>query len=322
LLKQNINIMTFTQMEYIAAVEKFGSFVTAADKCNVTQPTLSMQIQKLEDELGVKIFDRNHHPIASTDIGAKIIAQVRNVLFEVTKVHEIIDTNRNSFSGVLTLGILPTLAPYILPKMLSQFLAKYPEVELQIFELPSRDITKQLKEDKLDFAIMGSPKSEKDFKVTPIFNEQFVAFLGDGHKLLAQRNVEVNDLDLSELWTLNDDHCMQLQDVNLLDSNGANYRNMSKLRYQTGTMNSLIKMVETNGGVTLIPELSLEDMYEHQLENIRYFGSPEPTREINIVHNKHFAKNKIVGAFIQLLTAQLPKAMLIKQKTTKIIIAD
>lgn len=314
--------MTFTQMEYIAAVEKYGSFVTAADKCNVTQPTLSMQIQKLEDELGVKIFDRNHHPIASTEIGTKIIAQVRNVLFEVTKVHEIIDTNRNSFSGVLTLGILPTLAPYLLPKMLSNFLANHPDVEMQIFELPSAAIAKQLKEDKLDFAIMGTPRSEKDFKVTPLFNEQFVAFLGDGHKLLAQRNVEVNDLDLTELWTLNDDHCMQLQDLNLCDSNGSNYRNMSKLRYQTGTMNSLIKMVETNGGLTLIPELSLEDMYEHQLENIRYFGSPEPTREISIVHNKHFAKNKIVGSFIQLLTDQLPKSMLIKPKKNKILIGE
>jgi LysR family transcriptional regulator, hydrogen peroxide-inducible genes activator len=312
--------MTITQMEYIAAVDKYGSFVTAAEKCNVTQPTLSMQIQKLEDELSVKIFDRNHHPIASTEMGAKIINQVRNVLFEVSKIHELIISKKEEFNGKLNLGILPTLAPYLLPKMLSSFLEKYPNVELQIFELTTDNIIKQLKEDKLDFGILATPLHDKELKESPIFYEQFVAYFGSDHKLLAKKSVAPSDLELKELWTLNDEHCMHFQAINLCDE-GSSTKNKTKtqLQYQTGTIQSLVKMVETNGGCTIIPELAIEDMYEHQLENIRYFSNPEPVREVSLVTNRYFVKSKLATAFIQQIAAQLPENMLISNKKRKIV---
>jgi LysR family transcriptional regulator, hydrogen peroxide-inducible genes activator len=306
--------MTITQMEYIVAVDKYGSFVTAAEKCNVTQPTLSMQIQKLEDELGVKLFDRNHHPIVTTESGTNIIAQVRTALYEVQKVYELIDTKNKEVRGKINLGIIPTLAPYLLPKMLSEFMEKYPEVELQIFELTTENILKQIKEDKLDFAILSTPLHDKEIKETPLFYEQFVAYLADGHPLLEKKTIKPTDLNVNELWTLNDEHCMHFQAINLCDDSKKTKKQNNQLQYQTGTIQSLVKMVEKNGGATIIPELSLEDFYEHQLENIRYFTSPEPVREVSMVCSRYFVKAKIANSFTQQMLQYLPENMLVKNK--------
>ncbi len=314
--------MTITQMEYIVAVDKYGSFVTAADKCNVTQPTLSMQIQKLEDEFGVKLFDRNHHPVITTKAGEEIIEQVKAVLFEVSKVHEIIGSKKESQKGTLNVAILPTLAPYVLPRMISEFMEKHPDLEINIQELTTDNITKLLKEEKIDFGILSTPLHDKDLKEIPMFYEQFVAYLGDKHQLLEQRKISPTDLDVKELWTLNDEHCMHFQVINLCDgdtskSNKAN----NTLQYQTGTIQSLVKMVEQNGGCTILPELCLEDFYEHQLENIRYFNEPEPLREVSLVHNRFFSKNKLATTFMQLVMKNIDPKMLAQPKKKSIILA-
>jgi LysR family transcriptional regulator, hydrogen peroxide-inducible genes activator len=310
--------MTITQMEYIVAVDKYGSFVTAAEKCNVTQPTLSMQIQKLEEEFGLKLFDRNHHPVVTTVVGVTIIEQVKNVLFEVNKVYEIIQQKNEGMKGKLNIAILPTLAPYILPKMLNEFMDRYPDVELQIFELTTENIMKLIKEEKLDFGILATPLHDKEIKETPIFYEQFVAYFSDNHKLLEHKKLNATDLDVSELWTLNDEHCMHFQAINLCEGNQSRTRNI-QLQYQTGTIQSLVKMVETNGGSTILPELCVEDFYEHQLENIRYFNSPEPVREVSLVHSRYFAKSKLASAFIQSMVKNIPDNMLVKSKKAKVM---
>jgi LysR family transcriptional regulator, hydrogen peroxide-inducible genes activator len=310
--------MTITQMQYIVAVDKFGSFVTAADECNVTQPTLSMQIQKLEDEFGFKIFDRNHHPVTTTVIGKSIIDQLKNVLFEVEKVHELLNEKKDGVKGSLKIAVLPTLAPYILPKMLKTFLNLYPNVEVEIYEYTTGQICSMIKEEKLDFGIMATPLHDKDLKEVPIFYEQFVAYLGKEHALLSKKQLLPTDLKLEELWTLNDEHCMHFQAINLCTS-GKGARVDLQLQYQTGSIQSLTKMVESNGGVTLLPELCLEDMYEGQLENMRYFKAPEPVREISLVHSRYFVKNKIAQTFIKMIAEQMPKKSLALSKTKKII---
>jgi LysR family transcriptional regulator, hydrogen peroxide-inducible genes activator len=305
-------------MEYIVAVDKYGSFVTAADKCNVTQPTLSMQIQKLEDEFGVKLFDRNHHPVATTLIGKQIIEQVRNVLFEVSKVKEIVDFKNDGSKGKLNIALLPTLAPYILPKMLNEFMDRFPEVELQIFELTTENISKLIKEEKIDFGILATPLHDKDLKETPIFYEQFVAYLADDHALLSKKIIAPTDLDINELWTLNDEHCMHFQAINLCEGKIRN-RDKLQLQYQTGTIQSLVKMVENNGGCTILPELCIEDFYEHQLENIRYFSAPEPVREVSLVHSRYFVKNKIASAFMQIMCKHIPASMQAKTRKKNVV---
>jgi LysR family transcriptional regulator, hydrogen peroxide-inducible genes activator len=313
--------MTITQMEYIVAVEKFGSFVTAAENCNVTQPTLSMQIQKLEDEFGIKLFDRNRHPVLPTTHGVLILDQVKKVLFEVNKVKELISAKAGADHGKLNVAILPTLAPYILPKMLNEFLEKFPDVEIQIFEQTTENIIKLLKEDKLDFAIMSTPLHDKELKETPIFYEQFVAYFSDGHALLKSKSINTLDLDISELWTLNDEHCMHFQAINLCEGdNNKTSKSKPQLQYQTGTIQSLVKMVENNGGCTVLPELCIEDFYEHQLENIRYFNSPEPVREVSIVYSRYFTKNKVASAFTQLIAKHIPEKMLATKPKKKIVL--
>jgi LysR family transcriptional regulator, hydrogen peroxide-inducible genes activator len=310
--------MTITQLEYVVAVDKYGSFVTAADKCSVTQPTLSMQIQKLEDEFGVKLFDRNHHPVATTEVGAQIIEQAKNVLFEVSKVKELVQSKNDESKGKLNIAILPTLAPYILPKMLNEFMERFPDVELQIFELTTENIIRLIKEEKIDFGVLATPLHNKDLKETPIFYEQFVAYLSDNHKLLDSKSILATELDINELWTLNDEHCMHFQAINLCEGNVRN-RDKVQLQYQTGTLQSLVKMVETNGGCTILPELCIEDFYEHQLENIRYFKSPEPVREVSLVHSRYFVKNKIANAFIQIVSKHIPEAMLAKTRKKNVV---
>ncbi len=310
--------MTITQMEYIVAVDKYGSFVTAADNCNVTQPTLSMQIQKLEDEFGLKLFDRNHHPIQTTTFGAQIIEQVKQVLFEVQKVYEIVNSKNDGTKGKLNIAILPTLAPYILPKMLSEFMERFPEIELQIFELTTENIIGLLKEEKLDFGILATPLHDKDLKEVPVFYEQFVAYFAEGHELLNGKSVVAGQLKLEELWTLNDEHCMHFQVINLCDGKTNRSRNV-QLQYQTGTIQSLVKMVENNGGVTVLPELCIEDFYENQLENIRYFKAPEPVREVSLVHSRYFSKTKLASAFIQMMSKHIPDKMLVKNKKMKVM---
>jgi LysR family transcriptional regulator, hydrogen peroxide-inducible genes activator len=301
--------MTITQMEYTVAVDKHGSFITAADKCHVTQPTLSMQIQKLEEELGIKIFDRNHHPIMVTEMGAEIIAQMRNALLEVGKVYQLLSNKKEEIKGKLNVGILPTIAPYLLPKILKTFFATYPDFQLQIFELHTEALVKRLKDDKLDLAIITTPLGEKELKETALYFEPYVAYLGNEHNLLQSKNIKPKQINGGELWTLNDEHCMQFQAMQLCDNSQNRNNSNVRLQYQTGTIASLVKMVENNGGVTIIPELCLEDFLEHQLENVRYFEEPQPVRQISYVTNKYFIKNKLAQAFIKHTLAQIPDSM-------------
>ncbi|MFM2385321.1 MAG: Morphology and auto-aggregation control protein [Bacteroidota bacterium] len=312
--------MTITQMEYTVAVGKHGSFITAAEKCNVTQPTLSMQIQKLEEELGVKIFDRNHHPIAVTDVGAQLIEQMKSALQETHKVFEIINDKKKENIGKLSVGILPSIAPTVLPKILRTFIKDFPDFELQLFEMHTEALIKRLKEDKLDIAIMSTPLGDKDLKETPLYFEPYVAYFSPGHPLLARRSVAANEISKSDLWTLNDEHCVAFQAVQLCNDDGeSNNGPTASLKIQSGSVASVIKLVESNGGATILPELFLEDFLEDQLENVRFFDEPTPVREVSMVTSKYFVKNKLAQAFINHTLDHVPDKMKAKGKKAKVL---
>jgi LysR family hydrogen peroxide-inducible transcriptional activator len=311
--------MTITQIEYTVAVGKFGSFVTAAEQCNVTQPTLSMQIQKLEEELGVKIFDRNHHPIAVTEVGQQLINQMKQTLLEVGKVYEIINDRKKDIAGKLSVGILPSIAPAVLPKILKSFFKTYPDFELQIFELHTEALIKRLKEDKIDIAIMSTPMGDKDLREVPLYYEPYVSYLSEGHQLLSGRLVHPKDIARAELWTLNDEHCMAFQAYQLCDGTTQKLGSTQMLQFQSGSVNSLVKLVENNGGATILPELFLEDFTENQLENVRFFEDPQPVREISMVTSKYFVKNRLAQAFVQHTLGQIPEKMKAKGKKQQIL---
>jgi LysR family transcriptional regulator, hydrogen peroxide-inducible genes activator len=313
--------MTITQMEYTVAVGKFGSFVTAAEQCNVTQPTLSMQIQKLEEELGVKIFDRNHHPIQVTEVGAQLIEQMKSALQETGKVYEIINEKKKEIVGRLSVGILPSVAPTILPKILKTFIKEFPDFELQLFEMHTESLIKRLKEDKLDIAIMATPLGDKDIKETALYYEPYVAYFSAEHSLLQKRAIDPQDISVSELWTLNDEHCMAFQSYQLCNDNGTTKSDgpTAALKIQSGSVSSVVKLVESNGGATILPELFLEDFIEDQLENVRYFNDPQPVREISMVTSKYFVKNKLAQAFINHTLSHIPDKMKAKQKNKTVL---
>jgi len=305
--------MTITQLEYIVAVDTYRSFVAAADKCFVTQPTLSMQVQKLEDTLGVKIFDRSKQPVTPTEIGIEIIAQARVMLSESEKIKEIITDRQKELSGELKVGIIPTIAPYILPKILHGFIEKYPQVKLVVWELTTEQIVSQLKLGVIDCGILSTPLRENTLTELPVFYENFVAYVSKNSKLSKKKNIVPDDIDMEEIWILNEGHCMREQVLNICQRRKST-QGFKHFEYNTGSVETLKRMVDQNDGATILPELALSDLTDKQLDKVRYFKSPEPAREVSIVIQRNFLKRRMIEALKNEILEFLPKRMKSKKK--------
>ncbi len=308
--------MTLVQLEYIVAVDTYRSFVNAAEKCFVTQPTLSMQIQKLEEFLNVKIFDRSKHPVIPTEIGSQIIDQARIVLQENKKIKEIISSQQQDIVGELRIGIIPTIAPYLLPKVIAAMLEKYPDLKLLIWEYTTEDIINHLKNGVIDCGILATPLVEPNITETPLYYETFVSYISKNSKLYKKKALDADDLEDENIWLLNEGHCMRTQVLNIC-RNTKNNR-LQALTYNTGSVETLIRMVDVNDGATLLPELALAELSAKQLNKVRYFKTPEPVREISLVTHKNFIKKRMLNAFREEILAIIPKQM--KQRKKKEII--
>lgn len=305
--------MTITQLEYIVAVDTYRSFVSAAEKCFVTQPTLSMQVQKLEDTLGVKLFDRSKQPVTPTEIGIEIIAQARILLSESEKIKEIISDRQKELSGELKVGIIPTIAPYILPKILHGFIQKYPQVKLIVWEQTTEQIIQQLKSGMIDCGILSTPLHEINLIEIPVFYENFVAYVSKNSKLSKKKNIVPDDIDMEELWILNEGHCMREQVLNICQRRKAT-QGFKHFEYNTGSVETLKRMVDQNNGATIVPELALTDLSDKQLDKVRYFKTPEPAREVSIVIQRNFLKRRIIEALKTEILDFLPKRMKSRKK--------
>ncbi|MGI4728576.1 MAG: hydrogen peroxide-inducible genes activator [Janthinobacterium lividum] len=305
--------MTLVQLEYIVAVDTYRSFVMAAQKCFVTQPTLSMQIQKLEEMLDVKLFDRSRQPIVPTEIGEKIIAQARNVLTENQKIRELIIDRKKELSGELKIGIIPTVSPYLLPKIINGFVEKYPLVKLLVWEKTTEEIIQQIKSGLLDCGLLSTPLHENNLVEIPLFYENFVAYVSENSVLADKKSIVPEDIDLDETWILNEGHCMRDQVLNICQRKNST-KSSQHFEYNTGSMETLKRMVDQNNGATILPELVLEDMTEKQLDRVRYFQSPEPVREISLITPKSFLKRKMIEALQKEIVDFIPKKMLDKKK--------
>lgn len=300
--------MTLVQLEYIVAVDTYRNFVVAAEKCFVTQPTLSMQVQKLEDTLGVKIFDRSKQPVIPTEIGAQIIQQARTVLAESAKLNEIIADYKNELAGELKIGVIPTIAPYLLPKIIVRFTEKYPKIQMMIWEYTTDQIVTNLKQGLLDCGILSTPVDDKSLKEIPLFYEGFVTYLSPSSELVKKKTISSEDINFDELWLLNEGHCMRNQVMNICHKKKMNpARNFE---YNTGSIETLKRMVDLDNGLTILPELSLTDMTVEQLERVRYFKSPEPVREISIVTHRNFVKRSAIAALEKEIREIIPEGML------------
>ncbi|TZF80899.1 LysR family transcriptional regulator [Pedobacter sp. BS3] len=300
--------MTLIQLEYIVAVDTYRSFVTAAEKCFVTQPTLSMQVQKLEDMLGVKLFDRSKQPVVPTEIGVEIISQARRILNESAKIKEIIAEHKGEIKGVLKVGVIPTIAPYLLPKIILNFIKKYPELQLQIWEYTTEEIVHQLKIGLLDCGILATPIGDASINEIPLFYETFVAYVSESSSLMKKKAITGKDINLNEIWLLNEGHCMRNQVINICRQQQS-AEQPRKFEYNTGSVETLKRMVDLNNGITILPELSLSDLSDKQLKRVRHFKAPEPVREISIITHRNFLKRTAIQALEQEIMGIVPKHM-------------
>lgn len=305
--------MTITQLEYIVAVDTYKSFVLAADKCFVTQPTLSMQIQKLEDVLGVKIFDRTRQPVVATEVGMEIISQARVMLAESYKIKEIITDRQKELTGELKIGIIPTIAPYLLPRIIGRFVEKYPQVKLIVWEQNTENIIQQLKLGVIDCGILSTPLRENSLTEIPVFYENFVAYVSKASKLYKKKNISAEDIDIEELWVLDEGHCMREQVLNICQRRKST-KGFQHFEYNTGSVDTLKRMVDQNDGATILPELALDDLSDKNLEKIRYFKSPEPAREVSIVIQRNFLKRRMIEALKNEILHFIPKKLRTKKK--------
>jgi len=307
--------MNLQQLEYIIAVDRYRHFVTAAEKCFVTQATLSMMIKKLEEELGARIFDRTKQPVVPTLIGEKIIAQAKIIIKEASRIREIVSEESGLMSGELRIGIIPTLAPYILPLFLKNFLSKYPDIKLQISELTTDEIIHRIKLNLLDAGILAIPLAESDLVEVPLFNEEFVIYSSQKAAGLKRKQLLPTDLDINSLWLIEEGHCLRNQVINLCDLK-LSERKIHRFDLSASSIETLKKVVELNEGVTVLPYLSLNDLSKEQMNNVRYFKPPAPVRKIGLVSFRYFVKEKLLDALKAEILNSVPADMLSERNKT------
>ncbi|MGB3183879.1 MAG: LysR substrate-binding domain-containing protein [Cyclobacteriaceae bacterium] len=299
--------MTITQLEYIIAVDTHRHFARAAEASFVTQPTLSMQIQKLEQELGVTIFDRSRQPVVPTDIGRRVIVQARQIVSESRKIKEIIEDEKKEVAGELRLGIIPTLAPYLLPLFIVSFIEKYPKVRIQVEELLTEQILIRLKQDQLDIGLMVTPSGDAGVIEQPIFYEEFYAYLSPRHPAFGQKAIQAETLDADDIWLLTEGHCFREQVLNICGHQGAGAH--GNFKYQSGSLEALRKIVDRQNGLTLLPELATMEMNDEAKTKLRPFTEPKPVREVSLVMHRSFLKRKLVEVLRQEIIESLPPAI-------------
>ena len=286
--------MTITQLQYVLAVAEHRNFTLAAEKCFVTQPTLSMQIQKIEEELNILIFDRSKKPIQLTDIGQKIVNQAKNIVNEAGKIKDIVEYQKGFIGGDFRLGIIPTIMPTILPMFLNNFIKKYPKVKLIIEELNTDEIILRLKNGHLDAAIAATPLEDEKIKEIVLYYEPFVVYVPENNNISAKTEIEISDLNLDEILLLQDGHCFRDGILNLCKNQDANSRNSFQL--ESGSFETLIKLADEGLGITLLPYLHTLDLNEKDRLKLRQFKEPKPAREVSLIYPKSELKIHIIDA--------------------------
>lgn len=309
--------MTLTQLTYIVALDRHKNFVQAAESCHVTQPTLSQQIQKLEDELGVQLFDRSQQPIRLTPIGELIVGQARVILRESERIQDLVSEDKGLVSGEVRLGIIPTLAPYLLPYFAGRLLEAHPQLTLKIEEKTTAQIVSDIEEGLLDVGILSTPLADSNLKRSVLFNEPFLIYASSSYPLLDKKKVDEKELSIADALLLNEGHCLREQALTLCrskkDGSGAD----SRLRFESGSLETLLGVVDQGGGFTFLPFLAKSHV-KHQ-ERIREFSLPVPTREISLVYSAHYKREGVKRAIVEAVQSGIPTEI---QKLKKDAIAN
>lgn len=297
--------MNLQQLDYIIAVDAHRHFAKAAEKTFVTQPTLSMMIQKLEEELGVRIFDRSKQPVVPTREGEEIIARAKQIMADVSRMREFAKQLKHEISGEMKLAVIPTLAPYLLPLFLKSFAEEHPLLKISIRELVTDEIINSLKNGDIDIGLLATPLNDPRLEEHPVFYEEFFAYVAASEKLSKKKYLLPKDIDLSKLWLLEEGHCLRNQMLDLCELKKKDSQS-DRLHYETGSIETLKNLVDHHQGITILPHLATLDLSKKQKEKIREFAHPKPVREISLVINKNFHRTSLLEALKSEIEKQLP----------------
>jgi LysR family hydrogen peroxide-inducible transcriptional activator len=309
---------SLTQLEYVLAVHKHGHFAKAAEACFVTQPTLSMQIQKLEDDLGVKIFDRSKKPILLTHIGKKLVSQMQAVLFEARKIESLIQQDKKgSKLGSLKVGVIPTVAPYLLPRLLPVCEELYSDLELVIRELQTDQIFTALENDEIDVGILATPSQmAKMFEFT-LYYEPFYVLCGKDHEYASLKKIKYQTLSMEDVWLLEEGHCLRNQVLDLC-STKKDRSGIRRYQFESGSLETLKNLVDLYGGYTLLPHLATEHIGERS--RVVPFERPIPAREIGLVYRREHYKSELIEALGEAILKCIPEELRrIRQKDLDVL---
>lgn len=310
-------MVSIVQLEYIVAVDSYRHFSTAAEKSFITQPTLSMQIKKMEEELGILIFDRSKQPVIPTDAGKAIIAQAREVLQQYKKIGGIAEDFKSTVSGELHVGIIPTLSSYLLPLFAGPFIRAFPKVKLHVQEYPTEHITELLKKDRLDVGILVTPLRDAAIEEKPLFYEEIQLYTHPDHDLAKKEDLQMDDITRPGLWLLTEGHCFRHQVLNLC-SYRPEKEEKSPFMFESGSLETLRKLVDVEGGFTLLPELATIDLPEDRQFQVKRFATPRPLREVSLVYSRHFAKQRLLDLLAVHVQEVIPP--MLKDKNRGIVV--
>lgn len=311
--------MTLTQLGYIVAVDKFKNFGLAAQNCHVTQPTLSMQIQKLEDEIGLILFDRSEQPVKTTKAGEHLIQQAKVILREASKFDELVLEEKDETRGEIRIGVIPTLAPYLMPLFIKDFIKQNPNLKIVIEELQTSQILQKLDDSELDLGLLVTPIEHVGLKSEALFYEPFLAYVSDRSPLSKQAKVDQKDLNSNDLWLLTDGHCFREQSL-LLCKNRKKTSDLNKnLLFESGSLETLKRMIDQETGFTLLPYLATTDLKNSK--KLKEFSAPVPSREVSLIYNNFFRKEKLKTNLIDTIQKHLPEGI-IRLASKKIHVVD
>lgn len=298
---------SFTQLEYVMAVHKYGHFAKAAEACHVTQPTLSMQIQKLESDLNIVIFDRSKKPILLTETGKKFVEQIQTILFEVKKIESIIQSSETSDTqGKLTLAVIPTIAPYLLPRLLPVMEKMHPSIELQISEMQTQHIIDALNNDEIDVGLLATPLNIAKIFEYPLYYEPFYVLTKKGQIFSDLKKIKYSALKMDEIWLLEEGHCMRNQILDICANKKE--KGVRKYHFESGNLETLKNIVNSYGGYTLLPELAIDSYGKNSV--IVPFERPIPAREIGLVYRREHYKSQLIELLAESILKSIPPELL------------
>ena len=301
--------MNIQQLEYVIAVDNFRHFAKASEVCCVTQPTLSMMIQKMEEELNVKIFDRSKHPVEPTAIGKQVIDQARISLMHVKRIKDIVENEQNIVEGVFKLGIIPTIAPYLVPAILEKQNSKCNNIELILKENTTNHLISDIQKGTTDGSLMAGPLNHPDLVEYPLYYEKFYAYVSPLDAKYQEKKINLDKIDINEVWLLENEHCLRGQIERLCRKKRKAAGKNTSIKYESGSIDTLIHIVDYNHGITIIPEMHAMGLSEDKQENLREFENITAVREVSLVINKEYVRTAMLQVILEIIKSAVPKSM-------------